>query len=146
MPKLSVWLVRASLIAMGIGFLFGATLLYHKGTPTFTWAWKLLNPHIELMIYGWTIQFVMGIAFWILPRFSGEARYGKSYLGWWSFGLLNGGLLLTFTDAWVNQGLLSTVGRVLMLGAVVAFAVMMWPRVKPLSDYLMSSTKSHETL
>lgn len=63
MPKLSVWLVRASMIQMGIGFLFGAMILHHKGIPIYDWTWKLLNPYIELMIFGWTMQFVMGVAF-----------------------------------------------------------------------------------
>ena len=99
MPKLSVWLVRASLVHMGIGFLFGALMLLQKGIPVNAHLWQLLNPHIELMIFGWTLQFVMGIAFWILPRFSGDHRYGKVYLGWWSFGFLNTGILLTGVSA-----------------------------------------------
>ena len=135
MPKLSVWLVRASLVYMGIGFFFGALLLYHKGIPISVWTWRLLNPHIEIMIYGWTMQFVMGVAFWILPRFSGTARYGKTTLGWWSFALLNGGLLLTTLNAWFGVGWPSAVGRVSILAAVVAFVVMMWPRVKPLGGF-----------
>lgn len=134
MPKLSVWFVRASLIYMGFGFLFGSLILHHKGVPIYPWTWKLLNPHIELMIYGWTMQFVMGIAFWILPRFTGKERYGKTHLGWWSFALLNGGLWLAILDVFA-PGKLVMPGRVLILGAVAFFVVMMWPRVKPLSDY-----------
>jgi hypothetical protein len=135
MPKLSVWLVRASLVYMGIGFLFGSLILHHKGIPIYPWTWKLLNPHIEVMIYGWTMQFAMGIAFWILPRFMGQGRYGKTYLGWWSFGLLNTGLALAVFEGWYTIGVLTTVGRVFILAGVIAFVVMMWPRVKPLSDY-----------
>lgn len=137
MPKLSVWMVRASLVCMGIGFLFGSLILHHKGIPIYPWTWLLLNPHVELMIYGWTMQFVMGVAFWILPRFSGEGRYGKSYLGWVSFALLNIGLVLITSDSWFLLGYLATSGRVLTLLAVIAFVVMMWPRVKPLSEILV---------
>ena len=138
MPKLSVWLVRASLIYMGVGFLFGGLILSHKGIPIYAWTWKLLNPHIEMMIYGWTVQFVMGIAYWILPRFPMVNRYGRSYLGWWSFGLLNVGLLLAMLDVVVLTGQLLPLGRLLMVAAVITFVVMMWPRVKPLSDYMAS--------
>ena len=135
MPKLSAWLVRSSLIYMGLGFLFGGMILYHKGIPLFAWTWKLLTPHIEIMIYGWTMQFVMGMAFWILPRFTGTNRYGRVQLGWWSFALLNSGLLLVVLDAWWFAQWPTIVARLLMLAAVVAFVVMMWPRVKPLSEY-----------
>ncbi len=110
MPKLSVWFVRASLIHMGVGFLFGSLILYHKGIPIYAWTWKLLNPHIELMIFGWTMQFVMGIAFWILPRFSGANRYGQVTLAWWSFALLNIGIVCTSVSEWFALDTVSLVG------------------------------------
>ena len=132
MPKLSVWLVRAALLHMGVGFLFGALLLFHKGIPIYPWAWRLLTPHIELMIFGWTMQFVMGIAFWILPRFSGPARYGRVSLGWWSFGLFNAGLIAAGFGGWFALNPLLLAGRLLTLAAVALFAVLIWPRVKPL--------------
>ena len=135
MPKLSVWMVRASLIHMGIGFLFGALILHHKGIPIYPWTWRLLNPHIELMVFGWTMQFVMGMAFWVLPRFSGEHRYGRVRLGWGSFGLLNSGILLTATGAWLGYDLLSLTGRLCTICAVLSFVIAIWPRVKPLGGY-----------
>lgn len=133
MPKLSVWFARAALLHMGVGFLFGALLLCHKGVPIYAWTWRLLNPHTELVIFGWTMQFVMGIAFWILPRFSGEGRYGRVVLGRWSFALLNTGVAAASLGHWFALPTLPIVGRLLTLSAVVLFAVMMWPRVKPLS-------------
>lgn len=133
MPKLSVWLVRASLIHMGIGFLFGALILHHKGIPIYAWSWRLLNPHIELMIFGWTMQFVMGIAFWIMPRFSGDHRYGNMSLGWWSFVLLNTGVLVTAIGTWFAVDSVALVGRLNTLGAVLLFVILIYPRVRPLS-------------
>jgi hypothetical protein len=136
MPKLSVWMVRASLIYMGIGFVFGGLILYQKGALDAPWAWLYFNAHADVMVYGWTVQFVMGMAIWILPRFPIVNRYGKIYLGWWSFGLLNGGLLLSTMDVWLRYAPLLSIGRLCNLAAVVTFVVMMWPRVKPISDYL----------
>ncbi len=138
MPRLSVWMVRAALLHMGAGFLFGALILAHKGFPLFDWTWKLLNPHIEFMIFGWTMQFVMGIAFWILPRFSGPARYGRTALGWWSFALLNAALVFTAGGAWLTVTWMLLVGRLTMLIAVVLFVVLVYPRVKPLGGYAAS--------
>lgn len=136
MPKLSVWLVRASLIHMGAGFLFGAMILHHKGIPIYPWTWRLLDPHIEMMIFGWTMQLVMGVAFFALPRFSHrENRYGEEYLGWWSFYLLNGGVILTAGAHWFNYDVFALSGRLLVLLSVICFVAMMWSRVKPLSVY-----------
>lgn len=140
MPKLSVWLIRAALIHMGIGFLFGSLILYHKGIPIYPWVWNLLNPHIELMIFGWTMQFVMGIAFWILPRFSTEPRYGNTRLGWWSFGLLNSGILLTLAGIGFTHNLFALIGRLCVLGAIGMFVIVVYPRVKPLGGYIASQS------
>lgn len=136
MPKLSVWLIRASLIYMGLGFFFGSLILHHKGIPIYPWTWKLLNPHIEIMIFGWTIQLVMGVSFAILPRFSDrENRYGAEYLGWWSFYLINSGVGLTALAEWYVMNYLSLIGRLMVLVAILTFTLMIFPRVKPLGGF-----------
>jgi heme/copper-type cytochrome/quinol oxidase subunit 1 len=145
MPKLSVWFVRASLIHMGIGFLLGTMILHHKGIPIYLWTWKLLNPHIEMMIFGWTMQFVMGVAFWILPRFPREPRYGNTRLGWWSFALLNLGVSVTAVAHWYFSGPLSLAGRIATLVAVILFAFVMWPRVKPIGGLAASQGATQDS-
>lgn len=142
MPKLSVWMVRASFLCMGLGYLFGALILHHKGIPLFDWTWRLLNPHIELMIFGWMMQFAIGIAFWILPRFSKGPRYGRVDIGWWGFGLFNGGVLMTVAGTWFADSLLALIGRCIIVLAVVLFTVVLWPRVKPLSQVTASHSSS----
>jgi len=133
MPKLSVWMVRASLVHMGLGFLFGSLLLHHKGIPIYGWTWKLLNPHIELMIFGWTMQLVMGVAFFALPRFSHRVnRYGAESLGWVSFTLLNSGVILVTIANWFGMSEVMLIGRLLSLLAVILYVVMIWSRVKPI--------------
>lgn len=142
MPKLSVWMVRASLIWMGIGFLFGSLILHHKGIPIYPWTWRLLNLHIEIMIFGWIIQLVMGVAFQVLPRFSKrESRYGAEYLGWWSFYLINSGIMILAFADWNSIPWLAFVGRLLVFFAITAFVIMIFPRVKPLAG-IVSENKS----
>ena len=132
MPKLSVWMVRISLLHMGIGFFFGALLLFHKGVPFDSLTWRLLNPHLELMVFGWTMQFAMGIAFWILPRFSQtEKRYGNVRLGWISFVLLNTGVWITTIGTWFANHSMALFGRVLLIVSVLCFIALIWRRVKP---------------
>jgi hypothetical protein len=90
------------------------------------------------------MQFVMGVAFWILPRFSGEGRYGnegrygKTILGWWSFALLNSGILFTAWSSWFFFDLLALAGRLCTLGAVALFVLLIWPRIKPLGGFAAS--------
>ena len=142
MPKLSVWMIRTALLHLGIGFLFGTLLLANKGVPYEPQVWRLLNPHIELLIFGWMIQLAMGVAFWTLPRFSGEYRYGRTYLGWMSYVLLNGGLIVTAASYWLNANPAALTGRLFSLTAVVVFAVLIFPRVKPLGGYAASQDEN----
>lgn len=139
MPKLSVWMVRCSLIYMGIGYLFGSLLLFHKGVPIDSWAWRLLNPHMELMTFGWVMQFIMGTAFWILPRFPNrERRYGNVRLGWSGFILLNTGVLLTTLSGWLAQSHLALLGRLILLVSTLIFVRLTWARVKPFGKHATS--------
>lgn len=132
MPKLSVWWIRAALLEMGVGFLFGALILAHKGVPLFGWTWQLLPAHIELMIYGWTMQFVMGVGYFALPRFTDPTRrYGEEPLGWMSFLMLNAGVLLgAAAQSWA-WGVLVLVARGLVVVSVLLYVRLMWARVKP---------------
>ena len=134
MPRLTVWMVRTSLLQLGIGFTVGMLMLFNKGIPFDPAIWRLLPIHIEMVLLGWTMQLAMGVAFWVLPRFSAAPRYGHERLGWLAYALLNGGLIIFVAGTWINGEWLSFVGRAVELSAVVCFAVMIWPRVKALSQ------------
>ena len=56
---------------------------------------RLLVPHVEFVLVGWTVQLTMGVAFWILPRFEGGASRGAVAYAWLAFVLVNAGVLLT---------------------------------------------------
>ena len=134
MPRLTIWMVRTSLLQLGVGFTAGMLMLFNKGIPFDPALWKLLPVHIEMVLLGWTMQLAMGAAFWVLPRFSGRARYGNERLGWFAYVLLNAGLAIFIYGSLSNRTLPVLVGRCLELAAVVCFALMIWSRVKPLSQ------------
>jgi cbb3-type cytochrome oxidase subunit 1 len=134
MPRLTVWMVRSSLLQLGIGFTAGMLMLFNKGVPFDPSIWRLLPIHIELVLLGWTMQLAMGVAFWVLPRFSSAPRYGHERFGWLAYLMLNGGLIIFAVGAWLNGAWLLLVGRALELLAAVCFAILIWPRVKALSQ------------
>lgn len=133
MLRLSVWVVRTALVYLGVGLLIGALMLMQKGVPIEGSLLRLLPLHIEVVLIGWTLQLGMGIAFWILPRFSREPRYGREVFGWLAYGLLNIGVMSVGVGQWLGApSIIMFVGRVAEVLAVVSFAAHAWPRIKPL--------------
>lgn len=132
MPRLSVWIIRAALLHLGVGFTFGALMLSNKGIP-FEWRiWRLVPTHMELLILGWTLQLAMGVAFWIMPRFSGQDRYRRVPAAWAAFGLLNAGIIVVAIAGWVGGAELALVGRIAELLSALLFGYHLWPRIKAL--------------
>lgn len=132
MPRLSVYFVRASLVYLALGFTFGGLLLANKGVMFLPLIWALLPVHIEFSFVGWMIQFAMGIAFWILPRFSTHPIRGREQLSWLAFFLLNLGIWFVVLQIAVPVEWLSLAGRLLELLGMGLFAVGNWRRIKPL--------------
>jgi hypothetical protein len=132
MPRLSIWMIRAALIYLLIGFTFGGLLLFHKGIAITPILWSLLPAHIEFLLFGWTVQLVMGMAFWILPRFRRPPRRGNTASAWLAFGLLNLGVLTVGLGPLVIASPIPPfIGRLAELSAALAFAAHAWPRIKP---------------
>jgi hypothetical protein len=132
MPRLSVYFVRASLVYLALGFTFGGLLLANKGVMFLPALWALLPVHIEFSFVGWMIQLAMGIAFWILPRFSTHPIRGKEQLSWFAFFLLNLGIWFVVLQIAVPVEWLTPAGRLLELLGMGLFAVGNWRRIKPL--------------
>lgn len=129
MPRLSIWMVRAALLALAAGAALGAALLADPGMVGGV-RWRPL--HAELLTVGWTVQLAFGVAYWILPRFRSGRERGREELGWAAFVLVNAGVVLVGigrsvagAESW------ALAGRSAEALAVLAFAAQAWPRVKP---------------
>jgi hypothetical protein len=129
MPRLSVWFIRASLFYLLAGFSIGALILAQKGISYYPPVWNLFPIHMEFLLVGWFAQLAMGVAFWIVPRFSSSPPRGNVSLVWASFGLINAGLLIGILQYWFSLSVLS--GRILEIGAGITFTIGLWRRVKP---------------
>ena len=134
MPRLSVWMVRAALLHLGVSFTLGALMLYDKAAPFIAEVWRLWPVHVELALVGWIVQLTMGVAFWIMPRFARlPNRYGRrTTFAWAAFGLLNAGVLAVSAGQWWTAlDVLAPAGRAAELAAVGLFVAHLWPRIKP---------------
>jgi len=132
MPRLSVYFVRASLIYLAVGFTFGGLLLANKGVLISPLIWMLLPIHIEFLFVGWLVQLAIGMAFWILPRFSQGAPRGDERWSRTAFALINIGILMVILQSLFGVQWLMFLGRSLEIFGLVAFVIGNWKRVKPI--------------
>ena len=127
MPRVSAWFIRASLCHLVAGFAIGALMLASKGLSIAMGVWALRPVHIEMLLVGWMIQLVMGVAVWIFPRMSLRKAPQRSLVSAWvAFALLNGGVLLVSLG-----GPLFAVGRLVEVAAAASFVAHLWGRVAP---------------
>ena len=135
MPRLSRLAIRAALVYLLLGFTFGGLMLLNKGTPLASWAWRLLPAHVEFLLIGWTAQFILGVGFWILPRFSRGPARGNELFAWLALWLVNAGVCLAGIAPVLNAPpSIALLGRLAEAGAAIAFVLHTWPRVKPLAQ------------
>lgn len=131
MPRLSAWMVRLSLVSLALGALAGGVLL--AGVPVSApHGAALRQAHLDLMLFGWLVQFVLGVAYWMLPRYATKPERGSPGLAWGAFALFQGGLALAVVGrALAPPGIAPGVGRLLLAGATFVFLGLLWGRVKP---------------
>ncbi len=130
MPRLSQWYIKLSFGYLLLGFTVGALLLAHKGQPIHPALWGWLPAHIEWLLIGWVAQLTLGVAFWIMPRFWKAPRRGNTTGAFVAIFLLNAGILLASLGPVLRLSPWALIaGRLLEIGAVLAFAHAIFPRV-----------------
>ncbi len=125
MPELSVWAVRISLVHFVVAALVGALLLAGKAVALPAWLWLLRPAHVEALLFGFMVQFVMGVGYWMLPRAAAPVGTRGMVA---ALVLLNAGVWLIAAAALLPEGAL--VGRLCETAAVLLFALHVWPRVR----------------
>jgi len=131
MPRLSLWYLRAAFLNLLIGVTLGALMLTAKALPGWGWAWTAFPSHIEMMAYGWMMQFAMGVAFWALPRYLHPPKRGDGRPAWAAWALLNSGVILIAIAPYAPFRWLRPTGASLEVLSVILFACYVWPRIKP---------------
>ncbi|RAL24764.1 hypothetical protein DL240_00710 [Lujinxingia litoralis] len=127
MPGLTRVALRLACVHLVVGVSAGALLLAHKGVPFLPVAGmgmvELLRVHHHALLYGWTVQLVMGVAYWVLPTFGARHERGSTWPMVVALGALNPGVILgtmgQAASAWMLQ-----------VAAALCFGVIAWPRVK----------------
>ncbi|HEY6110863.1 MAG TPA: hypothetical protein VIV56_18320 [Gemmatimonadales bacterium] len=131
MPGASIWFIRAALAYLLAGFTLGALLLAAKGLPLPLGVWRWLPVHFELLLVGWFVQLVMGVAYWIFPRFGmTRAARGREGLAWLALALLNGGIWAVSVAVLYGPATLAVIGRAMEVLAAATMALNVWARTR----------------
>jgi|SRR5690606_16210173 len=137
MPTLSRWFVKAGLVYFVLGLLMAALVVAQPvlNLPPLLGTFRPV--YLHLLMVGWITQLIMGVAYWMFPKYSKEKPRGSERLGWFVFIALNLGLILrivgepltTLQPEW-GVGWMLVVSAVLQLAAGWAFIANTWGRVK----------------
>ena len=136
MPTLTRWFVKTSFVYLALALLAGL-LLAAQSTLGLAVPDEFFSVYIHLLVFGWLTQLVFGVVFWMFPKYSAERPRGSETLGWWTYALLNSGLILRAIAEPVQAmtpGLLTgwalVVSAALQLGAGVTFVLNSWKRIR----------------
>lgn len=136
MPPLTRWLVKTSFLYLALALtlsLFLAVQPLLDLTPLSS----LFPIYIHLLVFGWLTQLIFGVIFWMFPIYSKAKPRRSDTLGWWTYILLNAGLLLRglvepFNSTQPNPftGWVLVLSAILQFFSGLAFVVNTWGRVK----------------
>jgi len=129
MPRISVWLLRMSLFALLTGALLGAWLLGAEPWAS-PWLPRIRAAHVHLMLFGWLMPFVLGTAYWILPRHAQREERGSVPLANGATWLIAAGILLGPCGALAGSGIVAGGGLACTIAGGGLFLRLLWPRVK----------------
>jgi cbb3-type cytochrome oxidase subunit 1 len=137
MPDVSRYMIRAALLWLLVGALSGVLILAEKSFELWPALWLALPFHIGTMIFGWMLQFVLAVAYWMLPKYRMEPLRGPALpaLGaCWAFnsGMLTAaaGHLLPFAaPGHPVTGIVVFIGYLVVSLSAAAFAILLFPRI-----------------
>jgi hypothetical protein len=137
MPMLSRWFIKIGLLYFVIGLMMGAALL---AQPVIGWSASLqvLRPaYLHFLFIGWVTQIIMGVGYWMFPKYSKDKPRGREWLGWAVLILLNAGLVLRaigepamILDPQAGLGWMLAMASLLLLLAGWGFIWNTWGRIK----------------
>jgi heme/copper-type cytochrome/quinol oxidase subunit 1 len=91
---------------------------------------QLRAAHLDLMLFGWLVQFVLAVGYWMLPRHAEGPDRGPKWLAWSAGGAFQAGLVLAVAAAF-TPGAATLAARVLLAAGALLLAGLLYPRVRP---------------
>lgn len=137
MPPLTRWHIKTAFLSLAAAMTLGVALALAPVLSLPRWVSYLSPSFFHLIMVGWVTQMIFGIVFWMFPIITRARPRGSERLGWATYGLLNGGLLLRVVAEPANStapgggwGWALVASALMQWLAAVFFVYNAWPRVK----------------
>ena len=137
MPILTRLWIKTALVYFVLALLLGILLAGQSAGLIHLPVQSLFPSYIHFLAVGWISQLIIGVVFWMFPKYTQNKPRRSEGLGWVTYITLNLGLLLrlvgeplhaTTNAAWA--GWLMAASALLLLIAGTAFVINTWGRVK----------------
>ena len=130
MPLLTRTFIKTAMVCFTLALALG--ILLALGVTN-----GLFPIYIHLLVFGWLTQLIFGVVFWMFPKYSADKPRGSETFGWWTYVLLNIGLLMRAIAEPIQStqpnpfsGWMLVLSAVLQFLAGLFFVVNTWERVK----------------
>lgn len=117
--------MKASLTWLAVGVTLGVAMAAHP-------PWVVYRPaHLHMLVLGFVTMMIFGVAYHVVPRFTGHPLYARRAAGW-HWWVSNAGLLLMAIGfimrplTWSGATLVLTAGGVLAASGAYLFAYLIW--------------------
>lgn len=137
MPPLTRWFIKTGFIHLMAALIVGVAQVAPAAVPALP-ALRGFGPvYFHLFLVGWVTQMIFGVIYWMFPIETKARPRGRLWMGWLSYGLLNGGLWLRVAiEPLPSEVLGQGWGWLLLVSAVAQwlgitlFTLLAWPRIK----------------
>lgn len=137
MPPLTRWYIKSALVYLATALSLAVVLALPTSVNLPLFIRYLTPAFFHLFLVGWVTQMIFGVIYWMFPIITRAQPRGNERLGWFSYILLNVGLLLRVigeplvsTRPETGVGWLLAISALLQWLAAVLFVFLAWPRVK----------------
>jgi len=128
-------LVKTSIFYLIIGVLLGVFIQLGYRYSALKWALLFRTTHVHLLLIGFVLQMIMGIAVWMFPRRKEPPYWTPELQGTVLYVILNLGIITRtvgepFRNRWGWAYWLWTIGSITQLIAIFYFITLVYPRIR----------------
>jgi len=138
-------MLKTSLIYLLIGIMIGLLMFLSYQFKNLSWTYNLRVVHTHLILVGFVIQMIMGVALWMFPQkptkdISIEKRFTTEKEGMILYLIFNSGIILrSFFEPFSRLNLIcfyiALFGVILQIIAIIYFLILIYPRIRKLGEF-----------